>query len=157
MNEQGSGTLGVVVVGVDGSDASRDALAWAGRYARLTGATVHAATAWEYPAELAFGMVAVPDFDPEGDARRLLKEAVGEVLEGREPVAVRTSVVHGPAGRVLERLAEAADLLVVGSRGHGVVAGVLLGSVSEHCVHHTRCPVVVVHHHDTPASPQPAS
>jgi nucleotide-binding universal stress UspA family protein len=157
MNERGSGTVEVVVVGVDGSDASRDALAWAGRYARLTGATVHAVTAWQYPAELAFGVVAVPDFDPEGDARRLLKETVDEVLEGREPVAMRTSVAHGPAGLVLEQLTGTADLLVVGSRGHGVVTGVLLGSVSEHCVHHARCPVVVVHHHDMPASPQPAN
>jgi nucleotide-binding universal stress UspA family protein len=144
-----------VVVGVDGSDASRAALAWAGRNARLTWAILHAVTAWQYPAELAFGVVAVPDLDPEGDARRLLKEAVDEVLEGPEPVAVRTSVVHGSPGLALEQLAGTADLLVVGSRGHGRLAGMLLGSVSEHCVHHARCPVVVYHH--TPASPQPAN
>jgi nucleotide-binding universal stress UspA family protein len=145
MREQGSGLLvGVVVVGVDGSDASKDALAWAGRYARLTGSTLHAVTAWQIPAELAF--VAVPELDPEGDARRLLKEAIGEVLEGGQPVTLRTSVVQGPPALVLEQRAGAADLLVVGSRGHGALTGMLLGSVSEHCVHHAGCPVVVVHH-----------
>jgi nucleotide-binding universal stress UspA family protein len=145
MGEQGSGIFGVVMVGVDGSDASKDALRWGGRYARLTGATLHAVTAWQYPAELGFGVV-VPDVDPEGDAWRLLKETIGEVLEGREPVALRTSVVQGPPALVLEELAGAADLLVVGSRGHGPLAGMVLGSVSEHCVHHAGCPVVVVHH-----------
>jgi nucleotide-binding universal stress UspA family protein len=150
MSEQGSGLLGVVVVGVDGSDASKDALGWAGRYARLTGSTLHAVTAWQIPAELALA-VAVPDLDPQGDAQRLLKETVGEVLEGREPVALRTSVVQGPPALVLEQLAGAADLLVVGSRGHGALAGILLGSVSEHCVHHAGCPVVVVHHRNEQA------
>jgi nucleotide-binding universal stress UspA family protein len=144
MNEERSGPSGVVVVGVDGSEASKDSLAWAGRYARLTGATLHAVTAWQYPAELAFGTV-LPDVDPEGDAWRLLMEAVGEVLEGGQPMALRTNVVEGPPALVLEELAGAADLLVVGgSRGHGALAGMLLGSVSQHCVHHAGCPVLVV-------------
>jgi nucleotide-binding universal stress UspA family protein len=64
-------------------------------------------------------------------------------------VALRASVVEGPPALVLEELAGAADLLVVGSREHGALAGMLLGSVSQHCVHHAGCPVLVVRHrHD---------
>lgn len=144
MSSETGASVGVVVVGVDGSEASKDSLRWAGRYARLTGSMVQAVMAWQYPVEFGWGVV-FADLDLEGDARRLLKEMVGEVLGG-QPVKVRTRVVQGPAALVLEEFAGAADLLVVGSRGRGAFAGMLLGSVSEHCAHHASCPVVVVHH-----------
>jgi nucleotide-binding universal stress UspA family protein len=59
---------------------------------------------------------------------------------------LQTEVVEGPPALMLLRAAADADLLVVGSRGHGAFAGMLLGSVSEHCVHHANCPVVVIRH-----------
>ncbi len=115
---------GDVVVGVDGSEASADALRWAVRYARMTGATVRAVTVWHYPASFGWApTTAIPEMDLEGDARQALKETLEQVVG-----------------------AEDADLLVVGSRGHGAFAGMLLGSVSEHCVHHATCPVVVIRH-----------
>ncbi len=136
---------GVVVVGVDGSDASKDALRWAVRYARLAGASVDAVLAWQLPATYGWAPV-LAGVDLEGDARKALEETVDEVFGPDRPVALRTSVVQGSPAPVLLGAADGADLLVVGSRGHGAFAGMLLGSVSEHCVHHARCPVVVVRH-----------
>jgi nucleotide-binding universal stress UspA family protein len=138
---------GVVVVGVDGSEASKDALRWAIRYARMTGATVHAITVWHFPASFGWGPVpAVPGMDLEADARAALKETIEAVGDTGEPVTIQTEVVEGPPALMLLRAAADADLLVVGSRGHGAFAGMLLGSVSEHCVHHATCPVVVIRH-----------
>ena len=138
---------GVVVVGVDGSEASKDALRWAIRYARMAGATVHAVTAWHYPASV--GWAASPvilEMDLEGEARQALKQTVEYVVATEGPVTIQTRVVEGPPALILLKAATDADLLVVGSRGHGAFAGMVLGSVSEHCVHHANCPVVVVRH-----------
>jgi nucleotide-binding universal stress UspA family protein len=138
---------GVVVVGVDGSEASRDALRWAIRYARMTGATVRAITVWHFPASFGWGPVpAVPEMDLEADARAALKETIEAAADTGEPVTIQTEVVEGPPALMLLRAAAHADLLVVGSRGHGAFAGMLLGSVSEHCVHHATCPVMVIRH-----------
>jgi nucleotide-binding universal stress UspA family protein len=140
-------TGGVVVVGVDGSEPSKDALRWAIRYARMTGATVRAVTVWHFPTSFGWGpLPAIPEMDLEADARAALKEAVEAVTDTAEPVTLQTEVVEGPPALMLLRAAEGADLLVVGSRGHGAFAGMLIGSVSEHCVHHASCPVVVVRH-----------
>ena len=138
---------GVVVVGVDGSEASKDALRWAIRYARMAGATVHAVTAWHYPASV--GWAASPvilEMDLEGEARQALKQTVEYVVATEGPVTIQTRVVEGPPALILLKAATDADLLVVGSRGHGAFAGMVLGSVSEHCVHHAACPVVVIRH-----------
>jgi nucleotide-binding universal stress UspA family protein len=137
---------GVVVVGVDGSEASKDALRWALGYARQTGASVLALTAWQYPPSYAWAPAVVDQVDLEGDARRMLKETIEEVVAGNRDVVVRSEVVHGSPGLLLVRAAERAEALVVGSRGHGSFTGMLLGSASEHCVHHATCPVVVIHH-----------
>ncbi len=137
---------GVVVVGVDGSEASRDALRWALGYARLAGASVHALTAWQYPPSYAWAPAVIDQVDLEGDARRMLKETIEEVVTAHWDVVVQSEVVQGSPGQTLTKAAEHADVLVVGSRGHGAFAGMLLGSVSEHCVHHATCPVVVVRH-----------
>jgi nucleotide-binding universal stress UspA family protein len=138
---------GDVVVGVDGSEASADALRWAVRYARMTGATVRAVTVWHYPASFGWApTTAIPEMDLEGDARQALKETLEQVVGAEGPVTIQTHVVEGPPALMLLRAAEDADLLVVGSRGHGAFAGMLLGSVSEHCVHHATCPVVVIRH-----------
>jgi nucleotide-binding universal stress UspA family protein len=138
---------GVVVVGVDGSESSKDALRWAMRYARMAGATVRAVTVWHFPASFGWGPVpAIPEMDLEADARAALKETVEAVAGAEEPVTIQTEVVEGPPALMLLRAAAGAELLVVGSRGHGAFAGMLLGSVSEHCVHHATCPVVVIRH-----------
>ena len=138
----------VIVVGVDGSVDSKDALRWAGRQADLTGAGLLAVTTWHLPT-IAYGAGALPfpaDFDPEQESRRALDAAIAEVLGDQPGVKVSTLVVEGHPQLELLKAAEAAQLLVLGSRGHGAFAGMLLGSVSQHCVAHSTCPVVVVHH-----------
>jgi nucleotide-binding universal stress UspA family protein len=135
----------VVVVGVDGSEPSKDALRWAIRYACRTGATVRAVTVWHFPTSFGWGpLPTIPEMDLEADARAGLKETVEAVADTSEPVTLQTEVVEGPPALTLLRAAEGADLLVVGSRGHGAFAGMLIGSVSEHCVHHANCPLVVI-------------
>jgi nucleotide-binding universal stress UspA family protein len=135
------------VVGVDGSDSSLEALGWAIREAGLTGATLNVVTAWSFPEHpTPFGIV--PELplaeDPLAETRKRLDQVVEAARGGIERLDVRTRVVHGAAATVLLESARDADLLVVGSRGLGTIAGLLLGSVSEHCVRHASCPVVVV-------------
>lgn len=143
---------GRIVVGVDGSEESKDALAWAARQAELTGATLQAVMTWNIPtaAYTAFGPV-LTDYDFGAQADRTLHDTLREVLGEHPGLQVSTEVVEShPAPKLLEA-AEGADLLVVGSRGHGKFSGMLLGSVSEHCVSHSPCPVVVVRHSPHPA------
>jgi len=136
-----------IVVGVDGSPSSRAALRWAVNQAKLTGGTVDAVIAWQIPASVTgYGWTAiVPDMNFEDIAKKTLEEAVSDVVGADEVPAVRSLVVHGIAAKVLLDAAADADLLVVGRRGHGEFAEALLGSVSQHCVHHAHCPVVIVH------------
>jgi nucleotide-binding universal stress UspA family protein len=136
-----------IVVGVDGSAAADAALRWAVRQAELTSGSVDAVITWEYPASMAgYGMAPVPDYDDSAFreiAEKTLTEAVSNVVDPASEVRVRLQVVEGNAAEMLLTAARGAGLLVVGSRGHGGFAGALLGSVSQHCVHHAHCPVVV--------------
>ncbi len=132
-----------IVVGVDGFESSKAALRWAIRQAKLTGAVVEAVTAWHIPA----GTGWVPDADMPDyreDALTVLGEAIAEMCTVDPDVQVCPRVVKGQAGQVLVAAAEGADLLVVGSRGHGGLAEALLGSVGQYCTHHSPCPVVVI-------------
>jgi nucleotide-binding universal stress UspA family protein len=136
-----------IVVGVDGSPSSKAALAWAVRQAELTGATVDAVTAWHYPAALGvapFAPMAWPDADFAGFAATVLRNTVAEIVEPDGPVKVSSTVHEGNAAQVLLDAADGADLLVVGSRGHGGFSEALLGSVSQYCVHNAQCPVAIV-------------
>jgi nucleotide-binding universal stress UspA family protein len=133
-----------IVVGVDGSPSSKAALRWAVDQARRTGAIVDAVACWAYPTVYGWGMTGV---DPElpDVTGKMLAQAVAEVV-GDPRVEVRESVVLGNAAEVLLEKANGAELLVVGSRGHGGFSGALLGSVGQHCVQHAHCPVVVIRH-----------
>ncbi len=140
---QGRTVTGLIVAGVDGSPSSVEALRWAAKQAQLTGDALEVVTAWQRPAS--FGAVPWPEgFDPERDARDELRTVVESELGTESGVEVHQRVVEGPSAPALIQASERADLLVVGSRGHGAFAGMLLGSVSQHCVSHARCPVVVV-------------
>jgi nucleotide-binding universal stress UspA family protein len=132
-----------IVVGVDGSASSKAALAWALGQAQLTGAVVEAVTAWDYPATYGYA-AAVVDVDWEGLAAQVLSDAIAEVAPDAGPAAIRRRVSEGNAASVLLDASAGADLLVVGSRGHGGFVEALLGSVSQHMVHHAACPVVVI-------------
>ena len=138
---------GAIVVGVDGSEQSKNALRWALAEARLRGARVVALHAWSYPAIAAGGLMPVSADLFEGleaSAAKLLADTVTAVMEGAADVEVEQDVVEEAPARALVRVAEGADLLVVGSRGHGGFTGPLLGSVSQQCAHHAPCPVVIV-------------
>ena len=143
---------GRIVVGVDGSDASKDALAWAAHQAELTGASLQAVMVWHVPTVAYGAPLALPtEYDFEPQARRTLDETIRQVLGDDPMIKVSALVVEGhPAPELLEATA-GAELLVVGSRGHGAFTGMLIGSVSEHCVTHAPCPVVVVRHSPHPA------
>jgi len=132
-----------IVVGVDGSLPSNAALAWAVRQAKLTGAVVEAVIAWEIPATYGLTMPAA-DVDFEGTAAQVAANAIAEVTSPDEPVTIRTKVVQGYPAQVLLDASAGAELLVIGSRGHGGFAEAMLGSVGQHCVHHATCPVVVI-------------
>ena len=137
-----------IVAGVDGSAPSVAALRWAVRQAELTGGTVDAVIAWQYPIA-AGGLGWAPtsgldDTDYSELASKALSAAIAEVSPPPS-VPVRQLVVDGNPAQVLLDAAKEADLLVVGSRGHGGFTDALIGSVSSRCVHHANCPVVVVH------------
>lgn len=133
-----------IVVGIDGSESSLGALRWGARQANLTGATLRVVSAWEISTATGWAPSYPVDYDPEADARRVLDQAILDTFGPAPDVAVEHVVAEGHAAPVLLAAAEDADLIVVGSRGHGALAGMLLGSVSEHVVRHAPCAVVVV-------------
>ena len=135
---------GRIVVGVDGSPSADEALRWAVRYARGTGLPVDAVIVWDWPA--AYGMAPGPyDDDFRGDAAGVLAKSVQNVVGPEDAGLVHQVVRRGHPAQVLLDAAADAGLLVVGCRGHGGFAGMLLGSVSQHVVAHAGCPVVVLH------------
>ena len=150
MSEQPSGeNRPRIVVGVDGSASSDQALHWALRQAELTGATVEAVIAWRFHLISSSHVVMptdvlAPSTDFRKMAERVLADAVSRATSGGLPVTVTQEVLEGDAAAVLIRESAGADLLVVGSRGHGGLAEALLGSVGQHCVHHAACPVVII-------------
>lgn len=143
--------MGGIVVGVDGSENSLDALRWAAAEARLRGAPLRVVGTFTTPIMSTGYEVAVPDPDDlDAAAHTMLGAAVDAVREtgDLEGVDVSTEVLEGHAGERLIALSREADLLVVGSRGHGGFMGLLLGSVTTYVVNHAMCPVVVVRQGD---------
>jgi nucleotide-binding universal stress UspA family protein len=136
-----------IVVGVDGSPSSSAALAWAVRQAGLTGACVEAVIAWHAPAmsgAAPFGPGVLDDWDYGAWAANALTGVIKQTVDPDGPVRVSATVREGNTAQVLLEAANGADLLVVGSRGHGGFAEAMLGSVGQACVHHAQCPVVIV-------------
>jgi nucleotide-binding universal stress UspA family protein len=137
-----------IVVGVDGSPSSRAALRWSVRQATLTGGTVDAVIAWEIPVMLQayswapIGAEEAADF--EAEAKKTIEAVIGEEVEPADQHVVTSHVVNGHPAQVLLDAASRADLLVVGSRGHGAFADALLGSTGQYCVHHAHCPVLII-------------
>jgi nucleotide-binding universal stress UspA family protein len=137
-----------VVVGVDGSAESVSALEWAAGYAKATGATVTAVLSWHYPAAVGMAPVGVAPKAVSDEVRAQMQEtldkALTEAFGSAAPDNVHTKIAYGHPAMVLVAESEHADLLVVGHRGHGAFTGMLIGSVSIHCVSSAACPVVVV-------------
>jgi nucleotide-binding universal stress UspA family protein len=136
--------MGTIIVGIDESEAARDALRWAIDHADDDDEIV-ALHAWQmYIAGGMEGMIIDPGPLKEA-AEEMAHSVVAEVLsEYDDSPSVTIEIVEGHPGRNLIDRSEDADLLVIGSRGFGGFRGLLLGSVSTYCVHHVCCPVVVV-------------
>ena len=143
--------MGLIVVGVDASESSEAALAWALREGAVRGDPVQVLAAWSYLDQTAVtGHDFTADFD-EADALvavHAIVEKVRAEVGTADDVEVRETAVCDLPARALLEAAASADLLVVGARGVGGFTGLLLGSVSQQCVHHSPCPVVVVREDD---------
>src|ERR1017187_5171119 len=145
MNESSGGDGNArIVVGVDGSDGSKQAMRWAARQAEFTGATLLAIVTWQYPTFYGWVPPYPDDMDLAHLAQQALTEALDEVFGPDRPARLVTSVIEGFAAQALVSASEAAVLVVLGSRGYGGVPGALLGSVSTYCVHHAHGPVTVI-------------
>ena len=139
------------MVGVDQSEGARAALRFALEEAKLRRATLRVVHAWQYGYIGATGVEgAYPALG--GDIKELragaetaLAETLRESIPEADTVEIERRVVEGRPAAVLVDESRGADLLVVGSRGHGGFTGLLLGSVSQQCAHHAACPVVIVH------------
>lgn len=133
-----------IVVGVDGSQAAREALQWAVDEARRRNATVEAVYAWHQPFMAGYMLEGELDLGHyEEEAQEILDRAV-DALKDSGDVTIERKLVAGSAAGALVDEAKGAALLVVGSRGRGGFAGLLLGSVSQQTAHHAPCPVVII-------------
>ena len=143
-----------IVVGIDGSDASREALRWAAEEARLRSAPLVAVYAWSFIPPQTIGdpgLLAVPagDFPGQLEAEReaasgALEAAVADALAAAPGIEVEQRLVEGDPGDALVKESVSAQLVVVGSHGRSGIQAALLGSVSRHVTTHAACPVVVV-------------
>ena len=134
---------GRIVVGVDGSDPSLRALAKAVSLASSLNTSVQIVTTWKYFA--AYADISISEWSPENDATEIMNGALDQQFGAVLPGWVSTSSLEGNAAQKLIDASEGAEMLVVGSRGHGGVVGLLLGSVSSACAEKAHCPVLVVH------------
>jgi nucleotide-binding universal stress UspA family protein len=143
---------GRMIVGVDGSPSSLAALRWASENAKKLECLIEVICTWEeyIPSGelLASGMapgLVIPEMTPEELALDVLRESTKEVFGETRSDEVTIRVIKGEPSRVLIRESENATMLVLGSRGHGKLHDLVLGSVSSSCVAKAKCPVVVLH------------
>ena len=134
---------GRIVVGVDGSEPSLRALAKAVSLAGSLKTTVQVVTTWKYFA--AYADISISEWSPEKDATEIMHGALSGQFGAKLPGWVSSSSLEGNAAQRLIDASDGAEMLVVGSRGHGGVVGLLLGSVSSACAEKAHCPVLVVH------------
>jgi nucleotide-binding universal stress UspA family protein len=160
-----SRVMGEIIIGVDGSEPSHRALRWALDEARLRDDAVIVVHAYErprarnpyatvYPYIPADTVRVATDYERQmqeehdtharQQAEGIIQRALNEAGGAADGPVVKPVTVARDAAKTLVEMSDHAELLVVGSRGHGGFAGLLLGSVSQHCVHHARCPVVVI-------------
>ncbi len=134
-----------IVVGVDGSEGSIEALRWAVDEAKLHGAKLRAVAAWEIPFMYGAEIVVLSLERIEDETRARLDKIIDDTIS--DPVVrdqIERVVISGNPSSILEIESKQSELVVVGARGHGGFVGLLLGSVSDQIVKHAHCPVVVV-------------
>ena len=137
------GRFGRIVVGIDGSEASIAALRRGIVMANALNASIEAVTSWA----VSSGYMAMgdPAYSPLSDADAILSGATKSVFGAKAPDWYKTATFEGNAADVLIDCSRGAEMLIVGSRGHGGLAGVLLGSVSAMCAERAHCPVLIIH------------
>jgi len=133
-----------IVVGVDGSESSLQALRWARHLAEPAGTKIEAITTWQAPVGWNDG-VWIDIGSPRSTAEEIVGDAVRAVYGDASANGVTTTVVPGSPAATLIEAGKTAAMIIVGSRGHGGFAGLLLGSVSSAVAEHATCPVLVVH------------
>ncbi len=136
-----------IVVGVDGSEGSGDALKWAAAEAKLRGCSLQVVYSWQYPLYVTSEPIYMPPPDKDliiKGAKSTAEKLVADAGVAEAGVTFTIETPQGRPGPELVRLAADAEMLVVGSRGAGSVRELLLGSVSNYCAHHSPCPVVLV-------------
>jgi nucleotide-binding universal stress UspA family protein len=147
-NEGTAPARGRIVVGIDGSERSQLALRWADFMAQEMDCDLEVTIAWQLYPGLALGgaMATMPaDWNPAADAEAAARRVIDQVFGSNPPPTLYLNVHEGGAAQVLLHASADARMLVVGSRGHGGFAGLLLGSVSAACSEHAKCPVLVAH------------
>ncbi|MFE2282931.1 universal stress protein [Streptomyces sp. NPDC059443] len=136
----------LIVVGVDGSNHSKQALRWGVAQAKAIGGRVHAVMSWEWNTN-PFGISATEQDElvtAEEAARQKLADTVAEAVGTSPGVPVFRRVEQGSPAQVLVDASKEAELMVVGTRGYGGIKGALLGSVSQQVVQYAASTVVVV-------------
>lgn len=137
-----------IVVGIDGSESSVKALREARRLADALGAPLEAVAVWQQSHSMYDFYQSETGWTPEKDVEKLLRDAANAAFGSEHPARFRMSILQGSPTKALIRHSAGAEMLVLGSRGHGGFAGLLLGSVSSACVAHATCPVLIVHNKD---------
>jgi nucleotide-binding universal stress UspA family protein len=138
--------MGVIVVGVDGSEGAAIALDFAVKEAAMRGSKLRLVSAWEIPASVLASVVAGKEFYEEfrENAVQVARDAAAVVDEREPSLEHEELVVEGQAAKVLLENSTDAELMVVGRRGHGSFREMLLGSISRQVVVHAKCPLVIV-------------
>lgn len=140
---EASSTVQRFVVGVDGSEGSAKALDWAIAEAVRSPATLELVTAWMFPMALGYVFARTPA-EVRQQVQQIADMSASHVAAMAPDVSVRSILREAEAGPALVELSNGADLLVVGSRGHGGLREMLLGSVGTYCARHAHCPIVIV-------------
>jgi nucleotide-binding universal stress UspA family protein len=137
------GRHGRIVVGIDGSEESVTALRRGIRIANALNASIEAVSTWKPPS--GYAAIGEYEYSPLDDANDILSGASKSVFGTKAPQWFTTATFQGDAAAVLIEQSRGAEMLIVGSRGHGGLAGVLLGSVSAMCAERAHCPVLIIH------------
>ncbi len=145
---------GRMIVAIDGSSSCINALKWAKNNADDMGLSIHVINAWQYVYPTGDILVAgaalatlYPSFDAEENARLLIKKVIEKCFGHEPPQNLTSEAINGLASHILIEASRDAQLLVMGSRGHGSFVDFILGSVSGVCAARAHCPVVIINEH----------
>lgn len=138
----------IIVVGVDGSEHSKNALRWAAKLAPLLNCTIYAVNIWQYPLMVGVEGTVMYQWEPDKEATRTLDRTIDDIFGAHVPDGLSREIKQGNTTTELVELSKNATMLIVGKRGLGGFIGLLMGSVSRSLVEHAKCPVLVLHDKD---------